>query len=114
MFIYDEKLPKTIYLVHALAIMFEETYSYMTSICETATSQEEAQAKLDKLLQEYAVFHHSIQVITPSMPFKKIKQAGARALENRLRRLRAEHHKEEQELQERINSLLALEAPTRD
>jgi hypothetical protein len=111
MFIYNEKLPEKIYIVQVLCVEFHDAYTYLNAHATTADSRKEAQEKLDKLLQENAVFHHSITLIEPSMPFKKIKRAGALALKNRLRRLRAENYKAEQELQERINSLLALEAP---
>ena len=107
MFIYS-KVPTHYYIARAVIYQSEPTFNYLNELSTVVETAERAQKEIDKWLKEYAVLHHEIERRTLPFSRAELDQKAAEALAVKLKLLRAEHAEAERQLEEHIQSLLAL------
>lgn len=109
MFVYSET-PTHYFIARAIVFQSEPSYSFLNEISTVVETKEEAQKAIDGWLKEYAVLHHEIERREQPFSRAELDHKAAQALAVKLKRLRAEHQRAEQQLEEHIQSLLALPA----
>jgi hypothetical protein len=109
MFIYSET-PTHYFIARAIVFQSEPSYSYLNELSTVVATKEKAQKEIDGWLKDYAVLHHEIERREQPFSRAELDHKAAEALAVKLKRLRAEHQRAEQQLEEHIQSLLALPA----
>jgi len=112
MFIDDlNKMPAQAISCVAVYMRIDKTYNYLSTVTTVVATEREAEEFFTNTCKEFAVIWKQKTIVPLPQDTTKLKLHAAKALEAQLKRMRAEHHVEEQALVEHINSLLALEGP---